>query len=88
MKTMAIQQISFPLAEQYKMARVGLDLTVRDLAQIAEVNKATIVRIEAGMSVREATATAVREKLEAKGARFLTDVENNELLVAIPKVID
>ena len=88
MKTMAIQQISFPLAEQYKMARVGLDLTVRDLAQIAEVNKATIVRIEAGMSVREATATAVREKLEAKGARFLTDVENNELLVAIPKAID
>ena len=67
------------------MARVGLDLTVRELAKIANVNKATIVRIEAGMTVREATAKAVREQLEAKGARFLTDIDSKELLVAIPK---
>ena len=67
------------------MARVGLDLTVRELAQIADVNKATIVRFEAGMSVREATAKAVREQLEAKGARFLSDANSNEVLVAIPK---
>ena len=85
MKTMAIKQTSSPLAEQYKMARVGLDLTVRELAQIANVNKATIVRIEAGMSVRETTAKTVREQLEAKGARFLTDIDSKEMLVAIPK---
>ena len=85
MKTLAIKQISSPLAEQFKMARVGLDLTVRDLAQIAQVNKATIVRIEAGMTVRETTATAIRAKLEAKGARFLTDEDDKEVLVAIPK---
>jgi len=67
------------------MARVGLDLTVRDLAQIAQVNKATIVRIEAGMTVRETTAAAIRAKLEAKGARFLTDEDDKEVFVAIPK---
>lgn len=85
MKTMAIKQMSSPLAEQYKMARVGLDLTVRELAEIADVNKATVVRIEAGMSVREATAKAIRAQLEAKGARFLTDTDSKEILVAIPK---
>ena len=85
MKTLAIKQISSPLAEQFKMARVGLDLTVRDLAEIAQVNKATIVRIEAGMTVRETTAAAIRAKLEAKGARFLTDEDDKEVLVAIPK---
>lgn len=85
MTTMAIKQIPSPSAEHYKMARVGLDLTVRDLAEIAHVNKATIVRIEAGLNVRDATAKAIRQKLEEKGARFLTDANEKEILVAIPK---
>lgn len=80
-----IDQTSVPLAGQFKMARVGLNLTVRELADISNLNKATIVRIESGMSVRVSTAKAVRDELEAKGARFLSDAEGEELFVAIPK---
>jgi len=85
MADIAVKQIPSPSAEQYKMARVGLDLTVRDLAEIANVNKATIVRIEAGLNVRDTTAQTIRQKLEEKGARFLTDESDKEILVSIPK---
>jgi predicted transcriptional regulator len=55
---------------QIRMARSGLDLTVRELAVLCDVNKATIVRIEAGYPVRESTMEAVQSVLEDKGVQF------------------
>lgn len=66
-----------------RMARSGLDLTVRELAAAANMNKATIVRIEAGYPVREATVTAVRTALESLGARFVICNSANDVLVGI-----
>ncbi|ODA67137.1 hypothetical protein A7A08_01883 [Methyloligella halotolerans] len=57
-------------ARHVRMARAGLGLSVRDLAQLAQVNKATIVRLEAGMPVRDSTVQAVKLALEAEGAGF------------------
>ena len=35
-------------ATHIRMARVGVKLSIRELAELARINKATIVRIEAG----------------------------------------
>jgi len=69
-------------ARHVRMARAGLGISVRDLAQLAQVNKATIVRLEAGMSVRQATVQAVKSALEAEGARFYID-RNGAICVSI-----
>ena len=62
------------------MARSGLGLSVRDLAELARVNKATIVRLEAGIKpARPSTIDAVRSALEGAGATFLAD-ENPEII--------
>lgn len=56
-----------------RMARSGLGLSVRDLAELAGVNKATIVRLEAGLQpARSSTIDAVRNALEQAGASFLS----------------
>ena len=39
-----------------RMARVGVNLSIGELAELADMNKATIVRIEAGESVRDTSA--------------------------------
>ncbi|MEM8773903.1 MAG: transcriptional regulator [Pseudomonadota bacterium] len=58
-------------ASHLRMARAGLNLTVRELANLAGVNKATIVRIEADVPVRESSLNSVRSALEARGAQFV-----------------
>ena len=70
-------------ARHLRMARVGLDLTVRELAALSNVNKATIVRIEAGYPVRESSVLAVREALEDRGAKFVICNDSNAVLVGI-----
>lgn len=70
-------------ASHLRMARSGLDMTVRELAAVSKMNKATIVRIEAGHPVREATITAVRAALESLGARFVICDSANDVLVGI-----
>ncbi len=66
-----------------RMARSGLNLTVRDLAEISNVNKATIVRIEAGMPVRHSTLLAVKQALEARGALFYECDVSKKILVSV-----
>ncbi|MEM8687786.1 MAG: helix-turn-helix domain-containing protein [Pseudomonadota bacterium] len=67
-----------------RMARSGLGLSVRDLAELAGVNKATIVRLEAGIQpARPSTIDAVRRALEEAGASFLTDEDPDTIVVAI-----
>ena len=66
-----------------RMARAGLGLTVRELAALTSTNKATIVRIEAGNSVRESTLSHVRKTLESMGAEFFECEENSKITVGI-----
>jgi DNA-binding XRE family transcriptional regulator len=42
------------------MARAGLGMSVRDLAEAAKVSTNTIVRLEAGEELKERTIEAVR----------------------------
>jgi transcriptional regulator with XRE-family HTH domain len=57
-------------AAQCRMARAALKLGVRDLAEMAKVSPATIVRLEAGGDVMERTVDAIRAALEAAGVTF------------------
>jgi DNA-binding LacI/PurR family transcriptional regulator len=53
------------------MARAALKLGVRDLAEMAKVSPATIVRFEAsGAGVLERTVDAIRQALERAGVEF------------------
>ncbi len=66
------------------MARSGLGLSVRDLAELAGVNKATIVRLEAGLQpARSATIDAVRGALEQAGASFLSGEDPGTIAVSV-----
>lgn len=56
---------------QCKMARVALDLGVRELAALAKVAPGTISRLEAGDELKERTVDAIRSALEAAGVEFI-----------------
>lgn len=58
---------------QCKMARVGLGLGVRDLAELADVSPNTITRFERGEKLQPRTIKAIKDALESKGAEFLED---------------
>ncbi len=59
-------------------------MTVRELATLSGTNKATIVRIEAGKTVRDSTLALVRKILESKGARFYKADETQKVIVELP----
>ena len=61
--------------DQVRMARVGLRMEVRELAALAGFNKATIVRVEAGVIVRPSTVDRIRLVLEEAGVVFLPPVD-------------
>jgi transcriptional regulator with XRE-family HTH domain len=58
------------------MARVALDLGVRDLASLAKVAPGTVSRFEAGEELKERTVDALRSALESAGVIFVD--ENGE----------
>ena len=64
------------LGVQLKMARAALGLGVREVAEMSGVSAFTIVRIEAGESVKESTLEKVQAALEAAGVLFVA--ENGE----------
>lgn len=57
-------------AKQCRMARDGLGISGRDLAELAGVAYPTLARFEAGATIREDTRKAVEQALEAAGAAF------------------
>ena len=57
--------------EQCKMARAGLGLGVRELADMAKVSTNTITRFERGKPLKERTVDAIRAALEAGGVKFI-----------------
>ncbi len=81
---LAFRDSKFIEPRHIRMARSGLGLSVRDLAELAGVNKATIVRLEAGLQpARSATIDAVRTALEQAGASFMTGEDPNTIAVSI-----
>lgn len=66
------------------MARVGLNISGRDLAVTAKVGYATIARFETGSNITEANRDAIKRALEAAGARFHDDTGTGHLGVSIP----
>ncbi len=56
--------------EQCKMARAGLGLGVRELADMAKVSTNTITRFERGEPLKERTIDAIRAALEFAGVEF------------------
>lgn len=60
-------------AVQCKMARVALNLGVRDLAALAEVAPATISRLEAGEALKPRTLRDIRQTLEDAGVDFIDE---------------
>ena len=57
--------------EQCKMARAGLGLGVRELADMAKVSTNTISRLERGEPLMERTIDAIRAALESAGVEFI-----------------
>lgn len=55
------------------MARVGLGLSVLDLAKLASVSPNTITRLERGERLLPRTLKTVRSALETAGAEFLDE---------------
>jgi transcriptional regulator with XRE-family HTH domain len=55
------------------MARAGLRLSVRQIAEAANVSPNTVTRAEADLPVNTSTLAVLRQALEAKGARFGSD---------------
>lgn len=55
------------------MARAGLNLGVRELAELAQVSTNTITRLERGESLYPRTVEAIRAALEAAGVEFIAE---------------
>ena len=68
---------------QIRMARAALGLSIRELAELAGVNKATIVRLEAGQQLRQSTIETIRSSLEERGAEFLAGEESARIAVSV-----
>jgi transcriptional regulator with XRE-family HTH domain len=56
---------------QIRMARGALRLTVRDLSEMAEIDKGTISRIEGGANAYSMTLQRLRDVLERAGIVFI-----------------
>lgn len=57
-------------SEQCRMARAGLGLGAKELADLAEVSYPTLNRFEKGERVSDDTARSIQAALEAAGAQF------------------
>lgn len=68
-----------------RMARAGLSLTIRQLAELTGLDKATIVRFEMGQSVRPETADKIRKQLEELGAEFYAESGTRRIVVTVPE---
>lgn len=55
------------------MARAGLGMSVRDLADRAQVSTNTVSRLEAGDELKPRTLEAIQLALEAAGVEFIAE---------------
>ena len=61
------------LAAQCRLARVALELDIRELAALAGVNPDTVRRLEKGEELVPRTTRAIRLALESAGAELFPD---------------
>lgn len=59
--------------EQSKMARAGLGMSVRELAERAKVSTNTVSRLEAGEELKVRTVEAIQRALEEAGVEFIAE---------------
>jgi transcriptional regulator with XRE-family HTH domain len=59
--------------EQCRMARAGLSIGVRELAEAARVSVGTITRFEAGQAIHDMTLALIQKALERNGIEFVAD---------------
>ncbi len=59
--------------EQCRMARAGLSIGVRELADAARVSIGTVSRFEAGQGVPDMTVGLFQKALERAGAEFVAE---------------
>jgi transcriptional regulator with XRE-family HTH domain len=59
------------LAAQCKMARVALGLSVREVAELADISPDAVCRFEAGEALKPRTVGAIQQALEAAGVEFI-----------------
>jgi transcriptional regulator with XRE-family HTH domain len=57
-------------ANQARMGRAALKLSVRDVAALAKVSPNTVTRVEAGLPANNSTIMAIRIALESAGVEF------------------
>ncbi|WP_244544590.1 helix-turn-helix domain-containing protein [Cohaesibacter marisflavi] len=60
-------------SEQCKMARAGLGLGVRELAELAKVSTNTVTRFERGEELKPRTIDALQSALESAGVEFIPE---------------
>jgi transcriptional regulator with XRE-family HTH domain len=58
---------------QCRMARAALGLSVRQLADLADVSNDTVVRFEGGQELKSRTIAAIRAALESAGVEFIAE---------------
>ncbi|MGD0562513.1 MAG: transcriptional regulator [Roseiarcus sp.] len=59
--------------EQCKMARAGLFIGVRELAESARVSIGTVTRFESGQGVPDLTVSLMQKVLERAGVEFVSE---------------
>jgi len=62
--------------EQCRMARAGLSIGVRELAESARVSIGSVTRFEAGQGVPDMTVGLFQKALERAGVEFVADGED------------
>lgn len=62
--------------EQCRMARAGLSISARELADTSRVSVSTITRFEAGQTVPPMTVALFQKALERQGVEFVANGEN------------
>jgi DNA-binding XRE family transcriptional regulator len=60
-------------ANQTRMARAALKLSVREMGKLARVSPNTVTRLEAGLPVNHSTRLAIRTALETAGVEFIAE---------------
>lgn len=60
-------------ANQARMARAALKLSVRQVGELAQVSPNTVTRVEAGLRVNHSTIAAIRAALESRGVIFIPE---------------
>jgi transcriptional regulator with XRE-family HTH domain len=60
-------------AAQCRMARAALEIDIRKLAEMADVSKGTIERLEKGETLKPATVEKVQTCLEKAGVEFVPE---------------